>query len=132
MKTYFFYDGECGLCHWSVRFFMRASKSKDFCFSSVYSEFSQKRLNELVEIYDREDEGAIYIRGDKAYRKSTAILQALADCHPPFSWASWLLILPENFRNYFYSAFARRRLRICKVLNLKCSFPPKMDQSRIF
>lgn len=132
MKSYFLYDGNCGLCHWAVRFFMRASKSKDFCFSSVDSDFSEKLLDELVEIYDPEDEGAIYVRGDKAYRKSTAILQALADCNVPFSWVSWLLFLPENFRNVLYTGFAKRRLRICKALRLKCRFSPEVDQSRIF
>ena len=132
MKTFFLYDGECGLCHWAVRFFIRTSKSKDLCFSSVYSDFSKKLLDELVEIYDPEDEGAIYVRGDKAYRKSTAILQALADCNAPFSWVSRLLVIPENFRNFLYSAFAKRRMRICKALRLKCKFPSGIDQSRIF
>lgn len=132
MKSYFLYDGDCGLCHWAVRFFMRTSKSKNFCFSSVYSEFSEKLLDELVVVYDRDDEGAIYIRGDKAYRKSTAILQALADCHAPFSWVSQLLVIPEKLRDFLYTVFAQRRMRICKALNLKCKFPPEIDQGRIF
>jgi len=45
MKSYFLYDGECGACTYAVRFLLHFSKSNEFYFSSLNSEFSMiKRM----------------------------------------------------------------------------------------
>ena len=130
MKSYFLYDGDCGACTSAVRFFLRFSKSDDLYFSSINSEFASKLLNDLKVVYNQEDEGAIYVRGEAVYHKSTAILQALSDCCWPISMAKIFLYMPQGLRNSFYRAFAKRRLKISKQLNLKCELPKNVDFKR--
>ena len=131
MKRYFLYDGNCGVCSWSVRFFLRFSKSDDFYFSSLYSEFTDKLLDHLVVVYDQDEEGAIYVRDEEVYHRSTAILQAMSDCLWPFSMAKIFLKLPERFRDWLYRGFAKNRLKVSKILNLKCGLPSKADSKRL-
>mgnify|MGYP001159799079 FL=1 len=130
MKSYFLYDGDCGVCTLGVRFFLRFYKSDDLYFSSLNSEFSAKLLDHFKIVYDQDDEGAIYIRGEEVYHKSTAIFQALSDCRWPISMAKFFLILPRGFRDWAYRSFAKQRLRLSKRFNLKCELPKNTDFKR--
>lgn len=130
MKRYFLYDGDCGFCTLAVRFFLRFSKSDDLYFSSLNSEFSENLLKDLAIDYYQEDEGAVYVRGEAVYHKSTAILQALSDCRWPISMAKIFLILPVGFRDWAYREFAKRRLKLSKQCNLKCELPKNTDFNR--
>ena len=130
MKSYFLYDGECGVCTHAVRFLLNFSKSNEFYFSSLNSEFSENILKDLAIGYDQQDEGAVYIRGEVVYHKSTAMLQALSDCRWPISMAKFFLILPQGLRDWFYREFAKRRLRLSKQFNLKCKLPENIDYNR--
>ena len=108
MKSYFLYDGECGVCTHAVRFILRFSKSNELYFSSLNSEFSKNLFKDLAIVYDQENEGAVYIQGEAVYHKSTAMLQALSDCRWPISMAKIFLILPQGLRDWFYREFAKR------------------------
>ena len=130
MKSYFLYDGECGVCTHAVRFLLYFSKSNELYFSSLNSEFSENLLKDLAIVYDQENEGAVYIRGEAVYHKSTAMLQALSDCRWPISMAKIFLILPQGLRNWFYRGFAKRRLKLSKQCNLKCELPKNTDFNR--
>ena len=130
MKSYFLYDGECGVCTHAVRFLLHFSKSDELYFSSLNSEFSENLLKDLAINYYQENEGAVYIRGESVYQKSTAMLQALSDCRWPISMAKIFLILPQGLRNWFYSGFAKRRLKFSKQFNLKCELPKYTDSKR--
>ena len=130
MKSYFLYDGECGVCTYAVRFLLYFSKSNELYFSSLNSEFSENLLKDLAIVYDQEDEGAVYIRGEAVYHKSTAMLQALSDCRWPISMAKIFLILPQGLRDWFYREFAKRRLKLSKQCNLKCELPKNTNFNR--
>ena len=130
MKSYFLYDGECGVCTHAVRFLLNFSKSNEFYFSSLNSEFSENILKDLAIGYNQQDEGAVYIRGEVVYHKSTAMLQALSDCRWPISMAKFFLILPQGLRDWFYREFAKRRLKLSKQFNLKCKLPENIDYNR--
>ena len=130
MKSYFLYDGDCGACTYAVRFLLRFSKSNEFYFSSLNSEFSKNLFKDLAIVYDQENEGAVYIRGEAVYHKSTAMIQALSDCRWPISMAKIFLVLPQGLRNWFYGGFAKRRLKLSKQFNLKCELPKNTDSKR--
>ena len=130
MKSYFLYDSECGVCTHAVRFFLHFSKSNELHFSSLNSEFSKNLFKDLAIVYDQEDEGAVFIRGEAVYHKSTAMLQALSDCRWPISMAKIFLILPQGLRDWFYREFAKRRLKLSKQFNLKCELPKNTDSKR--
>lgn len=130
MKSYFLYDGECGVCAHAVRFLLYFSKSNELYFSSLNSEFSKNLFKDLAIVYDQENEGAVYIRGEAVYHKSTAMLQALSDCRWPISMAKIFLILPQGLRDWFYREFAKRRLKLSKQCNLKCELSKNTDSKR--
>ena len=130
MKSYFLYDGECGACTHAVRFLLHFSKSNELYFSSLNSEFSENLFKDLAIVYDQENEGAVYIRGEAVYHKSAAMLQALSDCRWPISMAKIFLILPQGLRDWFYREFAKRRLKLSKQFNLKCELPKNTDSKR--
>jgi predicted DCC family thiol-disulfide oxidoreductase YuxK len=131
MKSYFLYDGACGMCHSSVQFFMKFSKSKSFLFSSLDSSFTQDLLLKHSISYDQALESAIYIREGVVHQKSSAVLWALSDCIFPFNLAKVFLILPKGARDFFYGLVAKRRHSISKGLNIKCELPSSLDRSRI-
>ena len=131
MKSYFLYDGQCGMCHTSVRFFMRFSKTDDFLFSTIDSEFTKEQLSQRGIALSEATEGAIYIRGDQLYQNSSAVLEALSDCIMPFSFFRIGLIIPKRLRDKLYRRVAQRRLWISKKLNLACTLPDWADQKRI-
>ena len=92
--------------------FFYAFLNRMICTSvQLIQKFASKLLNDLKVVYNQEDEGAIYVRGEAVYHKSTAILQALSDCCWPISMAKIFLYLPQGLRNSFYRAFAKRRLK---------------------
>ena len=130
MKSYFLYDGECGVCTHAVSFLLHFSKSNELYFSSLNSEFSKITKGSSY-CYDQEDEGAVYIRGEAVYHKSTAILQALSECRWPFSMAKIFLLLPQGLRNWFYKGFAKRRLNYLSnsILNANC---PRVPILKVF
>ena len=130
MKSYFLYDGECGVCTHAVRFLLYFSKSNELYFSSLNSEFSKNLFKDLAIVYDQVNEGAVYIRGEAVYHKSTAMLQVLSDCRWPISMAKIFLILPQGLRDWFYREFAKRRLKLSKQCNLKCELPKNTDFNR--
>ena len=94
------------------------------------SEFSKNLFKDLAIVYDQENEGAVYIRGEAVYHKSTAMLQVLSDCRWPISMAKIFLILPQGLRDWFYREFAKRRLKLSKQCNLKCELPKNTDFNR--
>tara|TARA_B100001778_G_C18569573_1_gene621879 strand:- start:1026 stop:1397 length:372 start_codon:yes stop_codon:yes gene_type:complete len=119
------------MCHTSVRFFMRFSKTEGFLFSTIDSEFTKDQLSQRGIALSEASEGAIYIRGDQLYQNSSAVLQALSDCIMPFSFIKIGLIIPERLRDKLYRIVAKRRLWISKKLNLTCNLPDWADQKRI-
>ena len=131
METYFLYDGACGMCHSSVRFFMKFSKSKQFKFSRLDSSFSREVLSQHQIDYDQAMESAIYIRGDRVHQKSSAVLWALSDCVFPLSCAKVFLLVPKELRDFFYRLVAQRRHAISKGLNIPCKLPDSIERSRM-
>ena len=45
-KYYVFYDGDCGLCNYWVQWILKNDHQKQFLFSALQSEFSQKFLKD--------------------------------------------------------------------------------------
>ena len=131
MESYFLYDGKCGICSWSVSILLKISKPSSFYISSLHSAFADQLLDNFVETNFSKDEGAVYIRGDQIYYKSTAVLKVLADCKAPYAWAKCFLVIPEILRDLVYRIFAKNRSRLSKKLKLPCSLPKNLDSSRL-
>ena len=131
MKSYFLYDGKCGICSWSVSILLRISKPNSFYVSSLHSAFAEKLLDNFVEFNFSKDEGSVYISGNRIYYKSTAVLKVLADCEAPYAWAKYFLLIPVILRDFVYQIIAKNRSRISKKLNLPCSLPKNLDLSRL-
>jgi predicted DCC family thiol-disulfide oxidoreductase YuxK len=78
------FDGDCGLCHWAVRFISPKDRNKNFCFVPLNSSFGIQLLRERGIYLEEKSKNAlplnsvILIDPNKAYYiKSEAVIQIL-------------------------------------------------------
>ena len=83
-KKWMLFDGDCGLCHWAVRFIAPKDLNKNFCFVPLNSPFGIQLLRERGLYLEEKTNGTlpldsvILIDPNKAYYiKSEAIIQIL-------------------------------------------------------
>jgi predicted DCC family thiol-disulfide oxidoreductase YuxK len=128
-----FYDGECGLCLRSVRFFLWADKSARLRFAPLQGETAAKRLPaDLREadclstvVYLRDDAGK-----EEPHVRSEAVGRALVDIGGFWRLVGRALFLvPSGLREAGYRFVARHRGKIFP--KSKCALPSLGQQSRI-
>jgi len=121
-----FYDGECGFCHWSVRFLAARDGAGRF----RYAPLGGPTFLALVPEEKRDslpDSLVIHTAGGRVLVESPALLHCLGRLGGGFAFLAWLLgLLPRAPRDAAYAAFARRRRRLfappadaCPIPNLE-------------
>jgi predicted DCC family thiol-disulfide oxidoreductase YuxK len=121
-----FYDGECGFCHWTVRFL--AARDDEGCFRyaplggpTFLARVPEERRDSLP------DSLVIRTAGGAVLVESPALLHCLRRLGGGFALlASLLGLLPRALLDAAYAAFARRRHRLfaqpadaCPIPNLE-------------
>ncbi len=108
------YDGECGLCNWSVRILLRADKAGRLHYAPLQSEPAQKYLHTqglptkdfdslvFVPDWNNQQPGAARLR-------TAGALGAAAEVGGVLRVVSWLRILPAWLRDPCYKLVARSR-----------------------
>ena len=108
------YDGECGLCNWSVRRLLRADKAGRLHYAPLQSGPAQAYLraqglpttdfDSLVFVPDWNDQqyGAARLR-------TAGALSAAAEVGGYLRFVSWLRVVPACLRDPFYKLVARSR-----------------------
>jgi predicted DCC family thiol-disulfide oxidoreductase YuxK len=104
------FDGVCNLCNSSVQLLLRIDKENRLTFGSFQSDTAQSLLKQHG-INKELINSIVFIRQDKIYMESTAILQI---CHTIGGW--WkiiylLMLIPPFIRNGIYHIIARNRYR---------------------
>ena len=126
-----FYDGECGFCHWSVRFL--AARDGDGCFR--YAPLGGPTFLALVPEEQRAslpDSLVIHTAGGAVLIESPALLHCLRRLGGGFAFlASLLALLPRSLRDAAYAAFARRRRRLFGRPDDACPIPSGALRARI-
>jgi len=105
------FDGICNLCCGWVKFLLNKDKSSKFLFASLQSQ-SGIRLLRSSGIIDQKMESVVYLRGNEAFRESTAMLEILKDLGGIWKLFVILKLIPLPVRNEIYQFIAKRRYRL--------------------
>ncbi len=117
-KKWVLFDGDCGLCHWAVRFIAPKDRNKNFCFVPLNSPFGIQLLIERgLYLEEKTNVGfpldsVILIDPDKAYYiKSEAVIQILKLL--PHWYLIGLLIqcIPSKISDFCYDYTAKNRTK---------------------
>ena len=128
-----FYDGECGLCARSVRFFLRIDRHKHLSFAPLQGETAQGYLPANLRdaqcfstvVYLRSDSG-----GQSLLLRSDAVARALIDVGGVWSYLGRLLRLtPTYLRDWGYNLIAKSRLKFFP--NGACAIPTEQARERL-
>ncbi|HBB91411.1 MAG: hypothetical protein A2X22_10885 [Bacteroidetes bacterium GWF2_49_14] len=104
-------DGYCNLCDRLARFVRKRDKKKKFTFISLQSAAGQLWLNKFG--LPRDDfDTAVYIRGDRYFLKSSAILNIVKDMEGFWGLFYVFMLVPVFIRDPVYSLVAKLRYRI--------------------
>ena len=112
------FDGDCGLCHWAVRFIAPKDRNKNFCFVPLNSSFGIQLLRERGLYLEEKTNGTlpldsvILIDPNKAYYiKSEAIIQILKLL--PYWYYIGVLIqcVPSKISDFCYDYTAKNRTK---------------------
>jgi len=102
------FDGICNLCSFSVRTVMRFDRDKKFSFASLQSEVGGKLLMKAG-IVENKLSTIVYMRNDRYYTSSDALLEIVKELQPPLKWLYIFRYVPKYFREAAYFSVAKIR-----------------------
>ena len=102
------FDGICNLCCGWIQYLIRIDKTMKFRFVSIQSERGQKLLNVIHE-NDKMTESIIYLKENKSFRESSAVLEILTDIGGVWKLIAVLKLIPKPIRNKLYQLIAKKR-----------------------
>jgi len=105
------FDGICNLCSFSVRTVMRFDRDKKFSFASLQSEVGGKLLIKAG-ILENKLSTIVYIRNDRYYTSSDALLEIVKELQPPLKWLYIFRFVPKFIREAAYFSVAKVRYRL--------------------
>jgi predicted DCC family thiol-disulfide oxidoreductase YuxK len=123
-----FFDGLCGLCDHFVTFMLVADKKNVLKFAPQQGETFQ---SQEVKKYIRPEVGdsIFYLKGNKFYSKSTAVLTAMSDMGGIWKLASILKLIPTPLRDIIYDIVAKNRYRLFGK-HESCRLPTPEEKSK--
>ena len=105
------FDGFCNLCSRLVNFIIKRDKKAKFFFLSLQSASGQSLLKNFG--LPTDDFGSVvYIRGDKYFLKSSAILHILKELGGIWKLFFIFIIIPNSVRDFIYKIIAKTRYKI--------------------
>ncbi|MBK8883850.1 MAG: DUF393 domain-containing protein [Bacteroidales bacterium] len=105
------FDGECNLCDRMVSFIIRHDASRSIRFSSLQSETGKFLLGRYG-ISEGFSDTVVYIRGNKPFLRSSAVLNILKDLGGKWSLFYGFIIIPKFIRDFFYNIVASLRYKL--------------------
>jgi predicted DCC family thiol-disulfide oxidoreductase YuxK len=122
------FDGICNLCCLLVKFIIKRDPDKRFRFTALQSLTGQQLLrNSKLSVAD--SNSVVYVKGDKYYYRSSAILNIIYDLGGIWKVMYVFILIPAFIRDYFYSIIAKTRYRIFGKRST-CLVPSKEIQER--
>lgn len=123
-----YYDGDCGLCNWSVNFLIRHDRENRLRFAPLQGKTAVERLPEPYRlqlstvVYERE--------ASEFYTRSGAILRALIDTQSRLRWIAYPAICtPRSLRDWCYNRIVHNRHRLFH--QRICDLPAPQTRKRI-
>ncbi len=105
------FDGICNLCNSTVQFVIKRDTTAKFKFAALQSEYGQLMLKNF-RLPDTFIDSFIYIKGDRCFIKSSAILHMLKDIGGAWQLLYIFIIVPRIIRDFCYDVIARSRYKI--------------------
>jgi len=105
------FDGFCNLCSRLVNFIIKRDKKSKFLFISLQSASGQSLLKKFGLSTDDFD-SVVYIRSDKYFLKSSAILHILKELGGIWKLFFIFIIIPNFIRDFIYKIIAKTRYKI--------------------
>ena len=127
------YDGDCGLCAQSVRFFLRIDRQKRICFAPLQGETAQSYLPaNLRDVHCLST--VVYLRSDSdgqsLFLRSEAVARALINVGSLWGFLGRLLrLLPTPLRDWGYNLIAKNRLKL--LPDGACALPTEQVPERL-
>ncbi len=109
-KPILLFDGVCNVCNASVDFVLKNDKSKSIMFASLQSSFG-KELLEKYGLDSNELSTVVLIYKNKAFTKSSAVLQTAKIMGIPWNFLGIFFIVPKFIRDFLYTQFAANRYK---------------------
>ena len=104
------YDGECGLCHFAVKFLLRRDRHQ-LWYAPLQGETAAGLRAEHPEIPSTL-ESVVLVDGGKVYLRSKAFFHGARYLTRPWRWAYHLRWLPAFLLDLVYGVIARIRYRV--------------------
>jgi predicted DCC family thiol-disulfide oxidoreductase YuxK len=131
-RAILFFDGDCGLCSRSVRFFMRQDTGEHLCFAPIQGETAaalldaDRRAALSTVVYRR----PVPAGGHEVLIRSEAVLRLLIDLRSPWRWVAYpALCIPRGWRDGLYDWVARNRHRF--GAKSACALPEPSEHARL-
>jgi len=102
------YDGVCKFCNRLVNAMLRINRRGGIYFSPLQGELAKSLLPEEER---KRTDTVVYWRRGILYRRSSAVIYALADASSWLKWVHVLRLIPNRWRDRLYDAFASNRYR---------------------
>ncbi|MFA4853630.1 MAG: DCC1-like thiol-disulfide oxidoreductase family protein [Bacteroidales bacterium] len=105
------FDGFCNLCSRLVNFIIKRDKKAKFLFVSLQSASGQSMFKKFGLPTDDFD-SVVYIRSDKYFLKSSAILHILKELGSIWKLFFIFIIIPNFICDFIYKIIAKTRYKI--------------------
>ncbi len=125
-----FYDGDCGVCHWSVGFVARHDRTGEaFRFAPLGGEIFHRRVAPEA-ARDLPDSLVVSARDGALLLRSDGVIHILRRLGPFWQLLGALLAaVPRAIRDLGYDRFAERRHRLASRPDGTCPLvPPELRQ----
>ena len=109
-KPIVLYDGECGLCHRSVKFLIKRDRGQLY-YAPLQGETAAALKQKHPEIPDTL-ESVVLVDGGRVHLRSKAFLYGARYLTAPWRWAYYLRWLPAFLLDLGYRVIARIRYRV--------------------
>ena len=127
-KPIVLYDGECGLCHRSVKFLIKRDRGQ-LLYAPLQGETAtalKQRFPEIPETL----ESVVLVDGDRVHLRSKAFLYVARYLTRPWRWAYHLRWLPAFLLDLGYRVIARIRYRVWGKYDT-CQLPSVEERTQL-
>ena len=121
VENIIYYDGECGLCHFAVRFILRVDSKSKFYFSPL-----SNLDNNLKDI-----DSIIFKNGNKIFFEGQAIIMIFENIDNNWNYlAKVLKLIPINLLDTAYRWVSRNRAKVSVKKVSSCPIVPSSYHKR--
>lgn len=122
-----FYDGDCNLCHWAVKFILKRDKKNLFLFAPLKGETAKDKLEDIFP-EDFQTASIVLLDEDQYFRKGKAMLRICYYLGGFWKGLSYLSVLPSFLLDPLYWLVAKNRYRLFGKAS--CEVPKESDIKR--